>query len=92
MNRYFKLPHELEGKLHAIATGYIKKMVHSICRRRAHSLAALHRVPLFDKPDGAVRVPTTGESPPSLVSHLILRPNRMLIVCVPRNQVYTHTV
>jgi hypothetical protein len=27
-----------------------------------------------------------------VMSHLILRPNRMLIVCVPRNQVYTHTV
>jgi hypothetical protein len=27
-----------------------------------------------------------------LMSHLDLRPNRMLIVCVPRNQVYTHTV
>jgi hypothetical protein len=26
------------------------------------------------------------------LSHLVLRPNRMLIVCVPRNQVYTHTV
>jgi hypothetical protein len=27
-----------------------------------------------------------------VVSHLILMPNRMLLVCVPRNQVYTHTV
>jgi hypothetical protein len=26
------------------------------------------------------------------LSHLVLRPNQMLIVCVPRNQVYTHTV
>jgi hypothetical protein len=26
------------------------------------------------------------------MSHPVLRPNRMLIVCVPRNQVYTHTV
>jgi hypothetical protein len=26
------------------------------------------------------------------VSHPVLRPNRMLIVCVPMNQVYTHTV
>jgi hypothetical protein len=26
------------------------------------------------------------------LSHLVLRPNRMLIVCVPRNQVSTHTV
>jgi hypothetical protein len=26
------------------------------------------------------------------MSHLVLRPNRMLIVCVTRNQVYTHTV
>jgi hypothetical protein len=28
----------------------------------------------------------------SLLSHPILRANRMLIVCVPRNQVYTHTI
>jgi hypothetical protein len=27
-----------------------------------------------------------------LLSHLVLRPNRMLIVCVPRNQVSTHTI
>jgi hypothetical protein len=27
-----------------------------------------------------------------VVSHLILRPNRMFIVCVHRNQVYTYTV
>jgi hypothetical protein len=27
-----------------------------------------------------------------VVSHPILRSNQMLIVCVPRNQVYTHTV
>jgi hypothetical protein len=26
------------------------------------------------------------------LSHPVLRPNRMLVVCVPRNQVYTHTV
>jgi hypothetical protein len=26
------------------------------------------------------------------MSHSILRPNRMLIVCVPRNQVYTHII
>jgi hypothetical protein len=26
------------------------------------------------------------------LSHPVLRPNRMLIVCVPRNQVFTHTV
>jgi hypothetical protein len=26
------------------------------------------------------------------VSHPVLRPNRMVIVCVPRNQIYTHTV
>jgi hypothetical protein len=26
------------------------------------------------------------------LSHLVLRPNRMLIVRVPRNQVYTYTV
>jgi hypothetical protein len=29
--------------------------------------------------------------PPKL-SYPVLRPNRVLIVCVPRNQVYTHTV
>jgi hypothetical protein len=85
MNSYFKLPHELEGKLPVIATGYIKKWF------ILFAAGELTR-PLFDKPDGAVRVPTTGESPPSLVSHLILRSNRMLIVCVPRNQVYSHTV
>jgi hypothetical protein len=28
----------------------------------------------------------------ALVSHPVLRPNRMLIVCVLRNQVYIHTV
>jgi hypothetical protein len=27
-----------------------------------------------------------------LVSHRVLRLNQMLIVCVPRNQVYTHIV
>jgi hypothetical protein len=27
----------------------------------------------------------------SVVSYLILRPNRMLIVCVAMDQVYTHT-
>jgi hypothetical protein len=27
-----------------------------------------------------------------MVSHPILRPNQMLIVCVPKNQVYIHTV
>jgi hypothetical protein len=27
-----------------------------------------------------------------VVSHPVLRPNRMLIVCVPRNQFYTHTL
>jgi hypothetical protein len=26
------------------------------------------------------------------VSHPVLRPNRMLIVYVPRNQVFTHTI
>jgi hypothetical protein len=26
------------------------------------------------------------------LSHLVLRPNRMLIVCVPKNKVYTHTI
>jgi hypothetical protein len=26
------------------------------------------------------------------LSHPVLRPNQMLIVCVLRNQVYTHTV
>jgi hypothetical protein len=26
------------------------------------------------------------------VSHPVLRPNRMLIVCVPRTQVYTNTI
>jgi hypothetical protein len=26
------------------------------------------------------------------LSHPVLRPNRMLIVCAPRNQVYTHTI
>jgi hypothetical protein len=26
------------------------------------------------------------------LSHLVLRPNRMLIVCVLKNQFYTHTV
>jgi hypothetical protein len=26
------------------------------------------------------------------MSHPLLRPNRLLIVCMPRNQVYTHTV
>jgi hypothetical protein len=26
------------------------------------------------------------------VSHPVLRPNRMLIVCVSRNQVYTHII
>jgi hypothetical protein len=26
------------------------------------------------------------------VSHLVLRPNQILIVCVPKNQVYTHTI
>jgi hypothetical protein len=26
------------------------------------------------------------------MSHPVLRPNQMLIVCVPRNQVYTHTM
>jgi hypothetical protein len=31
-------------------------------------------------------------SSPRDVSHPILRPNRMLIVCVPRIQVYTHTI
>jgi hypothetical protein len=29
---------------------------------------------------------------PVSLSHLVLRPNQMLIVCVPRNQVYTHTI
>jgi hypothetical protein len=28
----------------------------------------------------------------NFVSHLVLGPNGMLIVCVPRNQIYTHTV
>jgi hypothetical protein len=27
-----------------------------------------------------------------LVSHPVLRPNQMLIVCVPKNQVYTHII
>jgi hypothetical protein len=26
------------------------------------------------------------------LSHPVFRPNRMLIVCVPRNQVYIHTI
>jgi hypothetical protein len=26
------------------------------------------------------------------LSHPILRPNPMLMVCVPKNQVYTHTI
>jgi hypothetical protein len=26
------------------------------------------------------------------MSHPVLRPNRVLIVCVPMNQVYTHTI
>jgi hypothetical protein len=26
------------------------------------------------------------------LSHPVLRPNQILIVCVPRNQVYTHTI
>jgi hypothetical protein len=29
---------------------------------------------------------------PVSLSHPVLRPNRMLIVCMPRNQVYTHTI
>jgi hypothetical protein len=28
----------------------------------------------------------------STLSHPVLRPNRMLIICVPRDQVYTHTI
>jgi hypothetical protein len=33
-----------------------------------------------------------GRGPEGRMSHPVLRPNQMLIVCVPRNQVYTHTI
>jgi hypothetical protein len=36
--------------------------------------------------------PTVLKDPRTHISHWVLRPNRMLIVCVPRNQVYTHTI
>jgi hypothetical protein len=43
--------------------------------------------------------PAAGEDIPTpntieivvFLSHSVLRPNRMLIICEPRNQVYTHT-
>jgi hypothetical protein len=43
---------------------------------------------------GAWRSPVAhgGRPEGSAVSHPVLRPNRMLRVCVHRNQVYTHTV
>jgi hypothetical protein len=35
---------------------------------------------------------STGQVLGDLMSYPILRPNRVPIVCVPRNQVYTYTV
>jgi hypothetical protein len=34
----------------------------------------------------------SGSPPPLTLSHPVLRPNQMLIVCVPMNQAYTYTV
>jgi hypothetical protein len=49
MNRYFELPHEVENKLPAIITDYIKKR--SLYLLPVNSLTTLLGVPLFDKPD-----------------------------------------
>jgi hypothetical protein len=76
--------------------------------RFGHGVDPYFHLPMFGPPDGwqkiwfflrnntDVTLPMfMGSRPilqPNWVSYPVLRSNRMLIVCVLRNQVYTHTI
>jgi hypothetical protein len=77
--------------------GEIENMQHWDLSSRIPDSAPWERLSLVRLPgqleDTHIVLPLFVRCPlPGVLSHLGLKPNRMLIVCVPMNQVFTHTI